>query len=540
MKAFRLMVLAWVIVIGARGAANVQRIADLNPGVVGSFPSNITVFANSLYFGAYTLATGRELWKYDGTNVTLVMDINETQDDIGSGVKEGNDSLPSWLTPLNDWLYFSAYDPRRGAELWRHNATTTQRVTDISPDINDTIKFMPNSAWPSELVVLNDELYFSANSGTEFRQDYEMWKYNGTTTSLVANIRADIGANHSSYPNNLKAWNGSILFMADDGVNGYELWQANSAGATLLTNINPGGPESSSYPKKFTPFQNELFFVAVRDDVGYEIWKTDGTNVTLAADIFTGAESSYPDYLTEFNGALYFRASDAATGSELWKYENGAASLAFDVNPFGDSFPKNLIVFGSKIVFAADDGINGWELWTYDGAQASLVTNLNAIGSSYPEVFTVLDGALYFTATTPETGYELWKFDGTNVTLAADIHAGPGDSFPQFLTIFNNSLFFRAAEDGATNWELWSYTPDAPPLPEVTVAFQSIERVGEGVKLQWTTAGGSTNIVQAASEVTGPFTDLSPEIIAPGAGESIIEFTDNSPPATRFYRIKRL
>src|SRR5687768_2367428 len=101
-----LLMLAALCVTQGRAATSLQQVSDLNPGPVGSFPSNITVYANSLYFSAYTLSTGRELWKYDGTNITLVADINETQDDIGSGVKEGNDSLPSWLTPYDGWLFF--------------------------------------------------------------------------------------------------------------------------------------------------------------------------------------------------------------------------------------------------------------------------------------------------------------------------------------------------------------------------------------------------------------------------------------------------
>jgi ELWxxDGT repeat protein len=136
------------------------KISDLNPGTAGSYPSNITVFAKNVFFSAYTLSTGVELWRYNGTNISLVKDINETADDIGGGIMEGNDSIPSWLTPWGNFLYFSAYDARRGGELWRTDGTTTTRVADISPDANDTIKlFAPYSSWPSELTLFNNSLY---------------------------------------------------------------------------------------------------------------------------------------------------------------------------------------------------------------------------------------------------------------------------------------------------------------------------------------------------------------------------------------------
>src|ERR1051325_6051088 len=112
------------------GASGAQLIVDLNPGATGSFPSNLTVHANALFFSAYTMTTGRELWKTDGTNITLVADINETKDDLGGGIFEGNDSLPSWLTEFNGALFFSAYDPRRGDELWKYDGAMVQRVAD--------------------------------------------------------------------------------------------------------------------------------------------------------------------------------------------------------------------------------------------------------------------------------------------------------------------------------------------------------------------------------------------------------------------------
>lgn len=399
----------------ALAATSAVMVADLNPGPNGSYPSNLTVFAQKLYFNAYTLDTGRELWKSDGTNVTLVADINETKDDIGFGTFEGNDSLPAWLTGYNSALYFSAFDPHRGAELWRTTATGAERVADINPDLNDTVKVNPNSSWPSELTVVNGVLYFSANNNST-RTNYELWKYDGVTASLAANIHPDSGTNYGSYPNNLTAFNNALYFMADNGANGYELWKYDGATAKLF-DINPGSEASSSYPKHFKPFAGKLYFPALRSDVGYELFATDGTNVTLAADISSGVADAFPDFLTEFKGALYFRATDATSGAELWKFDGTNATLAADINTTGDSYPKNLTVLGTQLVFAADDGVHGWELWKFDGATASLVADLNPAGDAFPEHFLVLNNILYFTATTPDTGYEIFMYDGTKVTL---------------------------------------------------------------------------------------------------------------------------
>ena len=318
--------------------SDTHRVSDLNPGSVGSFPSNMLVFGNALYFSAYTFSTGRELWKYNGTSISLVTNINDTADDIGGGLLEGNDSAPQSLILFNGALYFSAFDPRRGGELWRYDGTNAFRVADINPDLNDTIKINPNSSWPTGPTVFSNALYFSADGGGAL-QNYELWKCNGASVVLVTNIHPNVGSNHSSYPQGLTVFNGALYFMADDGINGYELWKHDGVHTLLLTNINPGGPTNSSFPKFFTQLGNELYFQAFTEATGFELWKTDGTNVLLAADIWPGTNSSSPEFLTVFKNALYFRANDGVHGSGLWKYDGVTATLVTNLNAMGDSFP---------------------------------------------------------------------------------------------------------------------------------------------------------------------------------------------------------
>lgn len=457
------MSLALVASVASIHAATARRLVDLNPGSVGSYPSNFTAYSGNVYFSAYTLPTGMELWRYNGTEVTLAADINDTADDIGSGVKEGNDSLPDWLIEYGGKLYFSAFDSRRGAELWRFDGNQASRVSDINPDESDVIKAMSNSAWPNQIVHFNDALYFSANSNT-MPENYELWKYDGVSARQVADLHPQAGTNHSSYPTGLTVFNGALYFMADDGSHGWELWR-HQGSETMLIDIHPGGAESSSYPKGFTGFNNELFFQAYTVEEGFELWKTDGATATLVSDYFAGPESSYPKEMIIFNRALYLTASDATHGAELRTYNGIEIALAADINPNGDSSPKNLTILGNMLVFAANDGEHGWELWKFDGTNASMVVDLNPVGDAFPENLTLHDGALFFSATTPETGYELWKFDGTNVTPVLDANPGPGDSFPRFLTSIGGQLFFSAADEGFSNWEVWLYGADIMNLP---------------------------------------------------------------------------
>jgi ELWxxDGT repeat protein len=528
--------LAFLIFAMGFGPMNLQaqftfhRVADLNPGTNGSFPSNLTVFANQLYFSAYTTNLGRELWRYDGRSITLVSNINDTMRDIGFGIFIGNDSVPTDLKEFNGQLYFSAFDPRRGGELWRTDGTNTIRMADINPDMNDTIKTNPASSWPRELTAVDNVLYFSADTGGLF-SNYELWSYNGMAVTRTANIHPDFGGSYSSFPQGLKEFRGALYFMANDGTNGYELWKHDPMGTVLLTDIDPGDLTSSSYPKAFTPFHDALYFVATSAGTGYELWRTDGTNTSLVVDLMPDGGSSYPDFLTVFNGALYFRAIGQTGGYELWRYDGTNAVLAADINTAGDSFPKNLAVFGEQLCFAADDGIHGWELWKFDGAVASLVTNLNSSGDSFPEQLLVFDGALYFVATTPTTGYELWRYDGTNASLAADIYSGANSSFPQNLAAFGNELCFRATDDGLSNWELWSLTKGYAPLmlshPSLSsgeFAFQFPSIVKRSYKVLFNEMLGSTNW-QTLTNLMG---DGNPALIVDQPGGT----------GQRFYRVE--
>jgi len=519
---FALAVFAAVIVLPAGGQILADRlITDLNPGTSGSYPTNFYVYNGSLVFSAYTTNYGRELWKFDGTSVTLISNINSTVTDAGGGVYVGNDSSPGGFAIYRNLLYFSAYEPTNGDELYCYDGTNVSRVTDINPG--------SGNSFPQQLTIMGNELFFSANSGTS-KANYELWTYNGTSASQVTNIYPDSGSDFSSYPSGISLFNNALYFMADDGTHGYELWKAASMSAVLLADINPGNEGNSSYPEGFTVFGNKLYFEAYTSAAGYELWQTDGTNVSGVADLNPGSNSSYPQYLTVFRNALYFQANDGTNGYELWRYNGSTMMLVSNINLTGDSFPQYLTVFSNQLFFAANDGIHGWELWKYDGTNASLVADLNPVGDSFPEKFTVFSNALYFVANTSDTGYEWWKCDGNNVTLVADINAGSGNSYPQAPAVYKNSLCFSATDDGVSNWEPWI-------IWLAPFQITAISQLGGDLRLTWKTVGGRTNIVQSSDTINGIFTNLSESILIPGSGETMVNYTNIIDIGTRFYRV---
>jgi|GEM_PF-909189 len=111
------------------GQGNIQMVKDIVPGSVGSFPKALTPFgAGSIYFLAYTSATGYELWKSDGTESGTVM-VKEIR--VGSGGDAPGNLV---YDSTSGYLYFQADDGISGMELWRSNGTAagTVRVKDIA------------------------------------------------------------------------------------------------------------------------------------------------------------------------------------------------------------------------------------------------------------------------------------------------------------------------------------------------------------------------------------------------------------------------
>src|ERR1700727_405934 len=100
-----------------------------------------------------------------------------------------------------------------------------------------------------------------------------------------------------------------VLFNADDGTHGYELWVTDgTAAGTSLVDINPVAGDSS--PGDITALGNgEALFDANDGTHGFELWVTDGTSAgtSLVTDINPGSGGSYPYAISALgNGKALF------------------------------------------------------------------------------------------------------------------------------------------------------------------------------------------------------------------------------------------
>ncbi len=135
----------------------------------GSYPYSITEYNSVLYFSAQNSTYGTELWGYDATNgARLIKDISPGSYTSGSSTYK-NSSYPGNLTVFDNKLYFSAEDGynvtgRAGGELWYYDGNNAGRVADIYPGTN--------GSYPWEFYATTDKMYFRAQTSSTGTEPY--------------------------------------------------------------------------------------------------------------------------------------------------------------------------------------------------------------------------------------------------------------------------------------------------------------------------------------------------------------------------------
>jgi ELWxxDGT repeat protein len=423
---------------------------------------------------------GEEIYRGEALNVHVrknqVVDVEITMapvfnrsvslvEDIRAGSES---SFPHRLFRVNDQLYFVASDGNMGFELFVAGAgdNGAQLIGDIYPSY-DTID-RSGVAAPCDFVELNGWLYFRANNGSGF----SIWRTNGTpaNTEPVAVV-----ASYSN-PAELTVLNNKIFFVADSSAAGRELWvYDDETGQTqLVYDIMPGA--DSSNPHELTVVGNALYYAADDGEHGYEVWQTNGAAdmTVLAADLYAGKAPSYPSNLIAVNNRLFFIARDGpqkpnATpptyGLEVWMIyvDNDLieVQLTGDVNTSGTGSSKasNMTCINDTILaFSGYEPNTGHELYLFDWRTDTAprrITDLNMNAApSHPANFVYMNGMLYFTAHNNNGVEHLWAHSLEKTRALKCLTANSQYIVPRDLTVFNQSLYFSGL-DASGSRKLW-------------------------------------------------------------------------------------
>lgn len=434
--------------------AQVTLVKDINQGITGSGPNDLFEFGGELFFTAGNSTFGRELHKYNATTdeVTFIQDSNP-------GIY--NSFLEKTLEYNGD-LYLTFENGGFGHQFYKYE-TASQTLT-LIPDI-----------YVEDMIVYNDKIFMNArNPYNTF--GYELYSFDSTNNvvELVSDI--DSGSkNKNSSPDEFIIFNNKLYFSATSEILGRELYEYDAATdvTRLVKNINTNTiGNKDGTPREFTIYNNELYFGAFNTTVGYELFKYDPVldDVVLVVDIMPGVNQSALKDIFLHNNKLYYQASnDSNIGVEFHSFDaaTGVDTLVREIAATATgSYPTDFYSFNNKLFFSTSVGVSS--LFVYNDV-TDVLTQLAPEGATSlrPTDIIEFENKLFIAGQTEVTngsgeeidaylGRELYVYDDVSVSLVADISSGFSSSEINYLTIYNNELYFKANNSVVGN-ELFKY-----------------------------------------------------------------------------------
>lgn len=415
----------------------------------GSYPGEFVGFNGLLYFTASDGNVGRELWASDGTTnrTRLVADLNP-------GVPDSN---PTDLFVADGSLYLFALDGTNTYQLWRSDGTTagTAPIAAVSP------RPAPFRApgCDSKGVAVGNIIYFA---GYDASNGVQLWKTDGTAPGTIRLTSAQSTTKGSFGVCYLTALNGRIYFSAGDALSGFgnELWTSDGtpAGTLLVDDINPGAANSS--PQFLTAFAGKLYFSADGGH-GAALWASDGTaaGTTQQATFATGPVA---DVLGSSPSVLFVSATNGTT-TDLWATAGNAGPPLSLVQ--GLTNVSTLVAHGAAYFAGSSGAgtAAAANLYVSQGTASTTLQILNLPGVSItPNSLADFHGITMFQTTDQSGTGNLWRTDGTSAGTQSlgNIATGTGG-----LAVGNNYFFAGDdGTTGPELWVIPNEAPFVPTI----------------------------------------------------------------------------
>lgn len=150
----------------------------------------------------------------------------------------------------------------------------------------------------------------------------------------------------------------NIVFPANNGTSGLELYILKAGKISLLKDINPG--QNGSSPIGFTALNGKLYFTAFDSSKGGALWVTDGTTegTQMVADVSSSTSNVHPAGLTlAKSGFLYFSMDQKlfrSDGTTQGTAEVPGASKV-ELSPNREYAGRKVCTYNNGIAFLTQD-----------------------------------------------------------------------------------------------------------------------------------------------------------------------------------------
>jgi len=305
--------------------SSIIQISGMNSGD-DDWPSFLTMYKGNLYFSRINnCGTYCGLYKYDGTNITRISDINESL------------SSPSNLAVYNDALYFSALKQNGStSKLYKYDGDSIMQISNINPSADDG---------PSNVTGYNGAIYFSANNSFGYNK---LYKYDGTSITQISDINpSNITPRDDDEPQLLTVYKGSLYFSALGrwGNNSYhKMYKYDGTSIIQISDINPGNDDNIS----FITADNDTLYFSAFNGIGHMLYKYDGASITQIS-----ATNDWPINLTIYKGSLYFAADSGSGFYKLYRYNGVDVTQISDINTGDSDFVSFLTASSNALYFSA-------------------------------------------------------------------------------------------------------------------------------------------------------------------------------------------
>lgn len=440
---------------------------DINPGIENGLDANTQVakYNNKIFFIGKNPEFGNELWLSDGTEAgtNMVIDLfpgSGSYSNIGAqmysaesglvfrvgnsiyrsdGTPQGTRSLTSIGVPINEWR-------KAGGRIFINTGYNSNSYVYISSGIDIAAKSMGNRI--SEITFFENKYIYSSKN--ESPKGSELFKFENGTVSMLKNINEEPDgrssySQNSSFPRQFREINGNLLFLANDGINGTELWKIKNDSTYLFYDLNKDFEATpSSEPSDFFEFNNHIYFQAFEKGV---LVKSLYRRESAGNEVIKVFETANPiDQVVLLNERIYISApgesliSDAEgltftsmqRNVKLYSASNVAMDSIFSTGNKISKISSNLLITDFSPYEVDNEVISG----------SKFIVNA--------------EGNYFVAAGTSKYGTELYKLNlrTNSVDIVKDISVGPASSKIVDMKAFNGNILFLVELD-YYSMELW-------------------------------------------------------------------------------------